>query len=129
MNGSGKDDAEVVAYEVKSGGIVLGGCVDVVYPFGNVAGEVDIRCGAYLCQILCMGEQQDETTIVVVNVAASAVILVQKINAVPKMAEYFPRHVLFVELESVSCAEFENHGIILLNKIAMGTVAPMASRE
>ena len=43
MNGSGKDDAEVVAYEVECGGIVLGFCADMVYPFGNVAGEVDAR--------------------------------------------------------------------------------------
>ena len=48
MDRCGEDDAEVVAYEVKCGGIVLGFCADMVYPFGNVAGEVDIRCGAYV---------------------------------------------------------------------------------
>ena len=53
----------------------------------------------------------------------------EKINAVLQMAEYLSWHVLFVVLKSLSCAEFENHGIILLNKIAMGTVAPMASEE
>lgn len=106
MNGSGKDDAKVVAYEVECGDIVLGGCADVVYPFGNVAGEVNIRCGAYLCKILCMGEQQDETTVVVVNVTASAVILLQKINAVLQVAEYFFRHFRSMVLKSLSCAEF-----------------------
>ena len=55
MDRCGEDDAEVVAYEVKRGGIVLGGCVDVVYPFGSVAGKVDAGCGAYLCKILCVG--------------------------------------------------------------------------
>jgi hypothetical protein len=129
MNGSGKDDAEVVAYEEQSGDIVLGGCADVVYPFGNVAGEVDIRCGAYLRQILCVGKQQDKTAIVAVNVAVCAVILVQKINAVLQVVEYFFRHFRSMVLKSLSCAEFKNHGNILLNKIAMGTVAPMASEE
>ena len=111
MNGSGKDDAEVVAYEVECGGIVLGGCVDAVYPFGGMTGEVDTRRGAYLCQILCVGKQQDETAVIVVNVAVCAVILVQKINAVLQVAEYFFRHFRSMVLKSLSCAEFENHGI------------------